>query len=689
MRKNYFLKSVIVVVAVLFVFSAVYAQDEQGPKLVNLTGLITPVIGEDGPESLPFVREATAAWGDFNNDGYPDLITMGYYEKFFEFDEDDNPIPNIDEDGNELDLPDGEITSSTSQIICVTRLYKNNGDGSFTQVSHSFPHLRMPAVAWLDYDNDGNLDVILLGRTQDRDLFTGIFRNQGPNNDYEFVEELPGEFEYLQLREPGNDDPDEISNRAARLIAVGDYDNDGWVDIAMTGINVDSRRRVSLYRNLEGQSFQKMEEFIVDGSKPFVQHNGGTIAFGDYNRDGFLDLVTFGYLASGQADLYPEYDFTRGGSGFLYTNNGDGTFSEPFQFPAGEDGEIAWGDFNNDGYLDFIFGNYSWWPAPNNAWQSYIYMNNGDGTFEQIYNAELGINGDQGISLALGDMNNDGYEDILQSKSSPTAIFFNNAGTFPFVRNNIAFDAEDAINPDYPQFNIISGAVCLVDFDNDADLDIFINGKDAWDRSFDTRSYLFRNDLDEEEGIPVNQPPSAPTNLKATVDAEGVTVFTWDPATDDLTPQAALRYNLYVKQGDVVKMVLPADLATGRLKVNESLAPIMGTTYKMWGLNGEYEWGVQAIDNGKVAGPFAKGGETNIKTINTKLAVNVFGTKGAIEVRAAGDLLGTVSIYSISGMKLYSKAGQVNGFSKALTSGVYIVRITSAEGTSVDKVIVR
>ena len=694
MRKNYLLKTAVVLIAVLFGFSAASAQDEEGPKLVNLTEIVNPVIGENGPEPFPLLFRAAEAWGDFNNDGYLDLLMFGAYQKYFEFDEDGEPIPNIDEDGNELPLTynvrglsGGNITSDSWQGINCTRLYKNNGDGTFTQVPHPFPHLCRGGIAWLDYDNDGNLDVIMLGQTVDG-RYTGIFRNQGADNDFAFVDELPGEFENLHV---------EGDIRPSRVIAVADYDNDGWVDVLLNGRSDtpnEGGRTVSLYRNLEGQGFQKME-YLVDGERPLIRHNGGSIAWGDFNNDGFLDLITFGYLAGGdqKTDVYPEIADIPGGAVLLYKNNGDGTFSFPDIFPAGEDGEIAFGDFNNNGYLDFIFGNYSWWPSPWNGWQSFIYMNNGDGTFEAFNHEAAGIRGDQGISLALGDVNNDGYEDIVNNKGYQAAVFFNNEGELPFVRQNFVFAQTEGTN------NLRAGAISLVDIDNNGALDIFANGRNGSDNEDADGgigitlmySHLWKNDLDEAEGIPFNQPPSAPSNLQATVDADGFTVFTWDPATDDLTPQIALRYNLYVKQGDVISMVLPADLTTGRLKVNDALAPIMGTTYKMWGLDGEYEWGVQAIDNGKMGGKFAVAGQENsIRMIDNKIAVNVVGKKGAIELRSTSALQGTVSVYSISGMNLYTQTGQINGATVDLpASGVYIVKVASPQGISVQKVVVK
>ena len=684
MKKNYLLKSVIVMIAVLFSFSVTYAQ-EATPKVVNLTELLTPVIGEDGPESFQFTFQAGAAWGDFNNDGYLDLITSGIYIKYPEFDLDGEPIPNLDEDGNELDLPDPLYDPDNGSLngnwIRSTKLYKNNGDGTFTRVAHPFPHFDTGGITWLDYDNDGNLDVFIAGRTNDG-RYSGLWRNLGPENDYAFEEVMQGYFQYMDV---------EGGNRPSRFIAAGDYDNDGWVDLAFIG-RIDAEeheagRVVSLYKNYQGE-FDKVD-YPVRGVKPFVKQNGGSIAWGDYNNDGLLDLICFGYFAGGgvQSEYYSGDDFSHGGLGCIYTNNGDGTFAEPIIFPAGEDGEVAWGDYNNDGKLDFIFPHYSWWPEPNNGWRFDLFENNGDGTFKSYNSGEIGFgsNGTQSATVAWGDINNDGYEDFASTGNSvdgtqQVAVFYNNAGKLPFTKNYLLFDYDGVPTTGH----LRGGTICFVDFDNDGDLDIFVNGYE----DMNLRPHLFRNDLDDAEGIPTNLPPSAPTNLKVEVDADGATVFSWDAATDDLTPPDALRYNLYVKQGNVTKMVLPADLQTGRLKVNETLAPIMGTTYKMYDVEGNFEWGVQAIDNGKSAGAFAKEAATSIKPVKQAI-VKVTGKKQAIEVKAANDLQGTLNVYSINGVNLYSKAGQINGTTVELPAGAYIVKIVSTEGMSVDKVMVK
>jgi len=670
-------------------------QDDEGPKLVNLTELFTPVVGETGPESFPFLFQATAAWGDFNNDGYLDVLVAGVYVKAHELDDLGNPIPNIDENGDTIPISYNDDGSLKDDWIKSTKLYKNNGDGTFTNVPCSLPNFDQGGIAWLDYNNDGNLDVFIAGSTQDGSMFSGLWKNLGPEGNYAFEEAFPGEFTYFRTNKP---------NDSGKIIAVGDFDNDGWVDIAVQGWAGD-RRITYLYKNLEGEDFMRVEN-PVNGTAPFVQVNGGTLHWGDFNNDGYLDLLVVGYIDEGATDfdgngydktLFYDRRTTRdncngtciSGAGVLYLNNGDGTFKMPTSqqiFPYGESGSADPCDFNNDGYLDFYVTGYSWWEDEDMndvSWNIGLFENKHDGTFERHLATDAGLSQTQDSSHSWGDINNDGSEDVIVTDAHPVAAFLNNFGVGTFNRMDIPFEKADESG--FEGLEVRGGMVCMVDVNNRGALDIFMNGYD--DRN--VRSHLFRNDLDDAEGIPaVNQPPSVPTNLKATVDADGMTTFTWDASTDDLTPQAAIRYNLYVKQGDVIKMVLPADLTTGRLKVNEALVPIIGTTYKMSGLEGDYEWGVQAIDNGKQASKFAKLTPNSLTKVS-EASVNVIGKKQAIEVTAANDLQGTLNVYAVSGVKIYSKAGQINGSTVTLPAGVYIVKTASTEGTSVNKVIVK
>ena len=613
MKVNYFFKHALIVLVALFGVTTVFSQT---PKIVTLEEIEKPVVGTGGEmEGILFSFQAAAAWGDYNNDGYLDLITCGI-----------NLVPNS-EGGDDW--------------VKTTRLYKNNGDGTFAVVEHPFPGLDLSSITWIDYDNDGNLDVFLTGNNNEG-RYSGMWHNLGPESNYEFEEVFEAEFTWINS---GG------GSRPCRHVAAGDFNNDGWTDLVMLGTEADDDSYTVIYRNMEGLYFRPVT-LPVDGKKPLVQMRSGSVAWGDYNNDGYLDLAAFGYIDT--QDEYG-YSWTTGGAGAIYTNNGDGTFSEPYIFPAGEDGEVAWGDYNNDGLLDFAVTGFSWFEGV--GWQGDLFHNNGDGTFERYPASQTGLKDVQGSSLAWGDLNNDGFQDLGYSKAEDVAVFYNNYGDSNFTRENLKF-GEDQENINYRE-----GTICFVDYDRDNNLDIFLNGYD--DRRDKTR--LMKNKLGE--GIQSNEAPTVPTNLKVVTEGD-ITTFSWDASTDDITPKEEIRYNLYVKQGDVTKMVLPADLETGRLKVNETLAPITSTSYKMSGLKGEFSWGVQAIDNAKVASRFAKFGETGISTI-TSSNIQIIPVEGGFIAKSETN--DTVTISDITG-RVIAK-GITNENISVPSKGIFLITV--------------
>lgn len=669
--------------AALFGFTTLFAQDEV--KTVNFTELLTPVNGEEGAVPFDHLFESSASWGDFNNDGYLDVLMAGIHL-----------VPILDEEGKPALDDDG---NPRNDWVKTTLLYKNNGDGTFDKVEHPFPHLHAGGIAWLDYDNDGNLDVFICGEMDgepDGDgnpqniQYSGLWRNLGESENYDFEEAFPGEFVYFKTNS---------NNNSSRIVAAGDYNNDGWVDIVIQGWSSEvGDRVVYLYRNVAGNYFSH-EEFPVAGNKPFVPMNGGTVAWGDFNNDGYLDLLTCGYVSNN--DFYKTYydvsfiDDGRGtgddgnvltcGIGIIYINNGNGTFADPSEaprltqtFPYGEDGEAAWGDYNNDGHLDFYATGYAWWKDI--GWDIGLYENKKDGTIERHSCNTSGLSQTQSNTMAWGDVNNDGFEDVVVTNSHNTAVFFNKSGDGTFSKYEFLIE----VNGQQQTADHNGGTICLVDFDNDNDLDVFWNGYGG-DLS---RNRLLRNDLDTEEGLPVNQAPTLPTNLKAVTEGE-TTTFTWDASTDDLTPTAAINYNLFVKQGDVVMMVLPADLNTGRLKVNDGLAPISSTSYKISGLEGEYSWGVQAIDNAKNGSKFALVGGSSIDNPGYLSSIRIEGKKNAIEINTPAALEGDIRVYTLSGAQVYGKSGSIDNTTLYLSPGVYLVKVTSGEGVKAEKVIVQ
>ncbi|MFT3753339.1 MAG: FG-GAP-like repeat-containing protein [Paludibacter sp.] len=629
MKTNYFFKHALLLVA-LFGFSGIFAQTAKTPNFVEID---RPVVATNGMDSLSFSFESGAAWGDYNNDGLLDLITGG-------------------------------VSNNWAKI---TMFYKNNGNGTFTKVTHPFPNLDAANITWFDYNNDGNLDLFLAGQ-DDLGKYSTLYKNRGAAGNYEFEEVFQGTFEYVN---------NGGGNRANRYVIAGDVNNDGWVDIYLQGEN-ESGRHAFLYKNLKGQGFEKVEN-PVNGTQTFVQLNAGSAAFGDYDGDGYLDLIASGYAAD--SPIYP-----NGYVAARYKNNGDGTFAAPVFFDGTESGELAWCDYNNDGKLDYVVtgvgaNSFGWY------WKTDIYENSGAGSFTLVPAAQNGMpNNKQAQSIAWGDVNNDGYSDLLYMNAGPSGVFLNNFGDQTFTRSNFNFAGihnEDGS----ATADVWGGTACLADIDNDNDLDAFMIAYGA-----NSKARLWKNELGD--GIPVNVAPSVPTGLNAVV-AEGHVTFSWTASTDDLSEKEGIKYNLYVKKAgdDHVMSLLPADLSTGRLKVNEILAPLSTTSYTINGLeNGTYTVGVQAIDQSKVASHFATVQfivGPNALGSNLENEVSIISSKNFIRINSTDNIQGNVVIYNSNGLEVYTKSGKINNNQINLPGGVYVVKVVSDSNTIVRKAIVK
>ena len=267
-------------------------------------------------------------------------------------------------------------------------------------------------------------------------------------------------------------------------VAFFDYDQDDWVDIFL----------VNGWR-LEG--FPKGEEPIChlfknnrDGTFTDVTAKSGLgrsgwgqgCCVGDYNNDGWNDLFVSYY-----------------GQNALYRNNGDGTFKEVTKEAGLLQPKLRWNsgcaflDYDKDGHLDLFVGNYIDFdvktaPLPEDAGCAYkgitvacgppgllggkniLYRNNGDGTFTDVSQKAgmLETIGSYALSVAVGDMDNDGWPDIYVANDSTAATYYQNQkdGTF----KDVAIEAGIAYSPDgKPQAGM---GVAIGDFNRDGLLDI-------------------------------------------------------------------------------------------------------------------------------------------------------------------------------------------------------------------------
>ena len=323
-------------------------------------------------------------------------------------------------------------------------------------------------VAFVDYDNDGWVDVLLLSGTRLEGFPPGkepsnkLYRNNR-NGTFTDVTEKAG------LKHSG----------WASAICVGDYDNDGYEDFFITywGQNV-------LYHNNGNGTFTDTTQKAGLATKGTRWGSGCT--FIDYDRDGKLDLFVANYLkfdltavperGKGNNCTWKGIPVNCGPKGLptdtnlLYHNNGDGTFTDVSDKSgvAKVQGRYSMTaittDFNNDGWPDIY--------VACDSTASTLYRNNKDGTFTDV-SLETGsaYNEDgqpqAGMGVAVGDYNADGYLDIFKTHfADDLPVLYKNSGRDFFE------DASRAAGFDHTPY--VEWGTGLVDFDNDMWPDIMI-----------------------------------------------------------------------------------------------------------------------------------------------------------------------------------------------------------------------
>ncbi|MEG4112953.1 MULTISPECIES: FG-GAP-like repeat-containing protein, partial [unclassified Microcoleus] len=523
----------------------------------------------------PISAQPTAIWGDYNNDGKLDILgnsqiydNTGTYDNngqklseygFREFYGRGLPGQNsVWADYNNDGRLDTSLTNTKSDNTSSYKIYAsdpgfNFGDNPENIVLRDLLPSRIFSSSWADYNNDGRPDLLLntTGNYPDYPLATTLYRNTAPNNNM-YQDRFQDSKARLDTGEPLFS-TSEIAGATSSGVWA-DFDNDGKLDVLIRVRESQQtqsgwpRQKAKLYRNLGDGVFKDTNVSLPGLGSEFPRFGARVddMAWGDYDNDGKLDILLTGAIdgANGSGQL-----FTK-----VYRNttstNGSASFEDiGAQIPGLSQAKAAWGDYDNDGKLDILL----------TGWKQ---------------------------------------QDFQSPGTSVTKVYRNTGNGFTDSGAQIDSGAKPgATNP--------SSTTAWGDFDKDGKLDILLAGSSSNSDSF---TKVFRNNTPN-----ANTPPTAPPGLKAESAGRNVT-FKWNKATDLQTPADGLSYNLQVKTSDGKYILSPMSLWDGTRQIVGLGNVSQNTQWQLKNLpRGEYNWGVQAIDNAWAGSPFAFGGSFTVE----------------------------------------------------------------------------
>ena len=557
--------------------------------------------------NLMGVNLSSTVWGDIDNDGDLDVAICG----------------QVNGSGNGF-----------------TAIYENQA-GNFVALpaqnfSQPLPQIKGPTwnlLEWGDYNNDNRLDLLLAGRDSDDSLHLEIWRNDG-NLSFSYVTSL-------------------AQGLLVWDVEWVDADNDGDQDIFVSGNNLGTHDSFLFFNNHNQGSAS-----FTASTDLFPTMSSAKVEFGDYDKDGDLDLAFCGRVPGSTFNTQ------------LWDNDGTGHFSHNTNavLTGLHWGTLDWGDIDQDGDPDLLTSGF----AGQSPEARIYYATGGSNPLGQSLG---GFPGGNFSSSSLADYDHDGDLDMLLQGDSTYNMFqvytrvYENQGNPPAM---VYDPVVSLLLPDQLQ-----GEVKFLDYDGNGTVDIFCSGLNSI-----SQARLFSN----TDTSMVNMPPNAPTGLVGTPVGTDAINFTWNAPLDDVTPSIALTYHLMVSDANGNVNSPLADTATGR-RTLAALGDIMGTSWTLRGVqpNQTYCARVSAIDAGLAGSAFSE--STCALVVGLDQAMNRF-TVNAWPVPARERLNlrvegvsqgGRVQIHSLSGQVLVEqRADQLDHLVldvSSLSTGMYLVNV--------------
>ena len=513
------------------------------------------------------------------------------------------------EDDETIDIKVGSIsngTSASNDIEVVTIIESTR----LTKVESPFEGVENGKVSWGDYDRDGDMDLLLMGQGSDGTI-TNVYRNDGNDDDgnpifintnQNFTKYIGGDIEFV------------------------DVDQDGWLDVAVTGISPQGRKS-ELYMNRSGEFFELNTAYNVVGLSQ------SDMEWADLDDDSDQDLIITGI------------DDNNNNQAYYYTNLGDFNFLQERLFNNFSDGvqrgeidivdrdkdgdndlfitgvngnnnqNISRRDYNNTYYYRNPYSNVGTGLADGNTEYldidgdgelDYLSIGRRDGNSEEVFVESnlmaFNLPNLKNVDFDFADYNNDGMSDLiitgedLNSGNAVSKLFLTfkelYGSEFRLLESNLEIDG------------LRESSAKWIDYDKDGDLDLFLTGLDLEGKP---KSLLYK----AENRFNTNNAPSAPKNLQVfPYGGNGNMWIQWEAPDDDNS--TSFRYAVRIGTEPGASDILYANSITDPSSENygSTLIDIPGLVTRnninIQVLPGTYYVSVQAIDGGNVGGPFSE-----------------------------------------------------------------------------------
>ncbi|MDC6480682.1 Ig-like domain-containing protein [Flavobacteriaceae bacterium] len=495
--------------------------------------------------------------------------------------------------------------SSTNDVGVVTIIESTR----LSKVESPFIGVQNGKVSWGDYDRDGDMDLLLMGEAAEGTI-TNIYRNNGNDSDGNPVFENTNQ-NFTKYK--GGD------------IEFVDVDQDGWLDVAVTGVSPDGRKS-ELYMNQEGVFFELNTNYVVEGLSQ------SDMQWADLDNDSDQDLIITGidkenrnqalyYTNLGNFNFFKEELFRNQSEGVqrgeidIIDRDKDGDNDLFITGVSGDSNQnISRRDYSNTYYYNnpnnnvnvgLVDGNTEYLDIDGDGELDYLSIGRQDGNSEEVFIESnlfnLNLPKLKDVDFDFADYNNDGMSDLIITGEDQNT---GNAVSKLYLTFKELYGEEYRLmESDLPIDALRESNASWIDYDNDGDLDLFLTGLDT---DGVPKSLLYK----AENRFNTNNAPSAPTNVEAFPYFGGNIWIQWDAPEDDNS--SSFRYSVRIGTEPGASDVLYANSIIDKDSENfgSTLIDIPGlssrTNYNARVLPGTYYISVQAIDGGNVGGAFSE-----------------------------------------------------------------------------------